>query len=528
MIKISQLSFTHTDIFTSFLFYLEAKHTKSFSSRFYKEHPYKDSLYGISKMLSEYGIDNVGFVVDDKELRLKELSVPFIAHFKDQFVLVYKITADQVFLILNNRSYSMPFSEFCNIWTGVVLVANVDSSSIEPGYKANRKKDMLAKSIKITILSVCVLFFLVAFFESSHNTSLPIVGLLLFNTIGAYICFLLAKKQLNIQSKYADKICSAFTDGDCNNILKSKEAKFLGVFSWSEIGLGYFISNILGIMFFPKIGPNITIINSIVLIFSLWSFWHQKYVAKQWCPLCLIVQFIFCMVFFINLYFGFIQEPVLNVESLVYTFSLFALPLLTLHLLLPYFQEKAHSIQLVQELNSLKAREDVFLTLIRKQPFYAVDKSTSMILFGNPKADTLVTILTNPHCIPCAEMHERVNYLLKQTKDTLCIQYIFTSFNETLWTSNKGLISIYLNEDKVSAHDLFDEWFKTGNRNKNKFFTKHCVKSRRKDIVSEFVKHEQWIKKSGLKVTPTILINGYQFPSNYKIEDLRYFETLKI
>jgi uncharacterized membrane protein len=75
-----------------------------------------------------------------------------------------------------------------------------------------------------------------------HNeyTTLSFSLLLLTNLIGIYICYLLVLKQLRIQSRYADKICTLFSKSDCNNVLESDAAKLWGIFGWSEIGLGYF------------------------------------------------------------------------------------------------------------------------------------------------------------------------------------------------------------------------------------------------------------------------------------------------
>ena len=42
-------------------------------------------------------------------------------------------------------------------------------------------------------------------------------------------------------------------------------------------------------------------------------------------------------------------------------------------------------------------------------------------------------------------------------------------------------------------------------------------------IETEFQKHESWKAKTPLRATPTILVNRYKLPANYKIEDLRYF-----
>jgi protein-disulfide isomerase len=47
-------------------------------------------------------------------------------------------------------------------------------------------------------------------------------------------------------------------------------------------------------------------------------------------------------------------------------------------------------------------------------------------------------------------------------------------------------------------------------------------------VEAEFQKHEALREKSQLRATPTILVNGYQLPENYKIEELRYFSGLNV
>jgi protein-disulfide isomerase len=48
------------------------------------------------------------------------------------------------------------------------------------------------------------------------------------------------------------------------------------------------------------------------------------------------------------------------------------------------------------------------------------------------------------------------------------------------------------------------------------------------EVEAEFQKHEAWKEKTKLRATPTILINGYQLPEHYKIEDLRYFAEFNV
>ena len=48
------------------------------------------------------------------------------------------------------------------------------------------------------------------------------------------------------------------------------------------------------------------------------------------------------------------------------------------------------------------------------------------------------------------------------------------------------------------------------------------------EIEAECQKHEAWKEKTQLRSTPTIVVNGYKLPDNYKIEDLRYFTELNV
>ena len=120
---------------------------------------------------------------------------------------------------------------------------------------------------------------------------------------------------MHIHSQYADKICSLFSKKDCNNVLESEAAKLWGVFGWSEIGLGYFASNVLIAIFVPKAISILALINILALPYSFWSVWYQKVKARQWCPLCLIVQVLLWSIFVLNLLFGFIQPSLFGPNS---------------------------------------------------------------------------------------------------------------------------------------------------------------------------------------------------------------------
>jgi protein-disulfide isomerase len=482
-------------------------------------------------MLSDYGIENAGTKIHDKETDLFNIELPFIAHTGSDFVVVYKIAGDQVHYLWNGKKITLSITQFIQSWSGIILLTETSPKSIEPEYKAHKKQELFGLAQIVLLFGAIGGTLLFAGIQHAIFQNIGLTVLLLINLIGVYTGYLLVLKQIKIQSKYADKICSLFSKSDCNNVLESDVAKLWGVFGWSEIGLGYFVANVLLILFLPQWISFVAILNLVTLPYTFWSVWYQKFKAKQWCPLCLIVQGLLWCVFLLNLLFGFIQLPVFDGNTLgVFLFiaCIYGVCILVLNLLVPKLGNNSSIEQLNQEINSIKAHEDVFKTLLTKQPCYEVSKTDSQILFGNPKSHLQITIFTNPFCNPCAKMHKRVEQFLQDTKGNVCIQYIFSSFHPDLDFANKALIEAYLEKEQNKFERIIGDWFEKGKPLKEAFFDGLQLDMTNPAIEAEFQKHENWKAKTQLRATPTILVNGYKLPDNYKIEDLRYFVNLEI
>ena len=367
--------------------------------------------------------------------------------------------------------------------------------------------------------------------NNSSFINLGINFLLIANLTGIYIGYLLVLKQLHIHSQYSDKICSLFSQSDCNNVLESDAAKLWGVFGWSEIGLGYFAANVLLLLFLPHTVYILAILNIFTLPYSFWSVWYQKVKAQQWCPLCLIVQVLLWSIFILNCLFGYIQIPELSstvLKDILFIGCTYAILIFGLNLLIPTLTLSREMEQTRQEINSIKANEEVFKTLIAQQPYYEVSKADSQILFGDPNAQLVISILTNPFCNPCTKMHKRVEKLLHDAHRKVCVQYLFSSFSSDLEFANKFLIAAYLEKEQSEFERIIADWFEKGKPLKEVFFRDLQLDMNNPAIETEFQRHEAWKKKTQLRATPTILVNGYKLPDSYKIEDLRYFTEFNV
>lgn len=512
-----------SNILTIFLSYLNIRYTDLFADKLFNEHPNKYNLLGCSQMLSIYKIKNTGIKFNNKENAIQDLHTPCIAHIGTDFVVIHKIESGIVHF-WNKQHFKLGINDFCRIWTGGVLYAESIEKSKEPNYSNNYRKSIFFQIQKAIVIVALSAILTIVFIHNNLYSDLKFYLLVFLNLAGVYIGYLLVIKQLSIHSKYADKICSLFRKNDCNNILESDVAKLNGVIGWSEIGLGYFIANSMTIVCFPHLLIYVALINILTLPYTAWSIWYQRFKAKQWCMLCLIVQLLLWGIFFINILFGIIRFTELDIISAntLFVCFLYLLLILLINILVPNLGKLARAENIIQELNSIKADNNVFITMLKKQTYYEVDKNTSSILWGNKDADMLVTIFTNPHCNPCAKMHKRMENILTQS-DNLCIQYIFSSFNDNLESSNKFLISTFFNKKNSERDKVFRKWFSGGQNTRESFFNTYSTNMQDTEVLTEFEKHKVWKIHSKITSTPTILVNGYKLPDNYKIEDLVYF-----
>jgi len=504
---------------------LNVKHTKQYSNKYYNEHPHKNDIYGISKMLTEYGVENQCYHIKDKNMIIKEIEAPFVTMFKNEFIVVYYINNDIINFFSNNKKITLPVCDFIRMWQGIVLLAEADENSSEPDYKTHRRNEIL-HILKHLLLAIALflLLFIIGFNTKFHNYT-SLIFALLINISGIYISYLLVLKQLHINNDFANKICTMFNnDGDCNIVLESKSSKILG-FSWSEIGLGYFISNVFIIIIFPSLYPYAAFINACSLPYTLWSIWYQKFKVNQWCTLCLFIQSILWVLFIYNLLMGLLLLPIYSFQESLLVMCIFLIPILLLNIFISILSEAKKKEEVSQRLNSLKFNDSVLNLLLKDNKKYEVNKSISSVLLGNKESENLITIVSNPHCNPCAQLHMKINNFFKNNQNKYCIQYIFSSFKEEHDETNKFIIAMNQNLNDIEFLLFLNEWYKYGRSKKDIFFKKYKYNCNNMNVQEEYDKHKEWINKTNIFATPTVLYNGHELPLQiYGVEDLFLYD----
>lgn len=482
----------------------------------------EDSLTSMYKILSLYKVDLVCACVENKYDFLNTIDSLFVAETYQGNVCVVKSKAGKVVFYNGKVFLTIDVNEFVNKWTGLALLVEKKSDSKEPNYEQNILKHRLNQLINVGCI-FSLAFLCIAFCLNFVNRNLCNIISLLINSIGVGVCLLLVSKQLDLNNHFAQKVCTSFSKQDgCKKLLETSAAKIGGVISWSEIGLGFFLTNLI-LLFVPSFFSYVLLLNCFALLFSFWSIGYQKFVAKQWCVLCLcsqVVLWLFCIsnLNHLWLYYGYYTWDRIGVVIIVYIFIILFVNRLV------QFITKQKELKYMYKRRSRQCLDNrVFNIFLHQETYYKIDDNISSILFGNRNAKNVITIVTNPFCLHCAELHKDISEFDVLHNSDFCIRYVFNSYSSGKQIIDKLLVSLYFNEGPDKCSKIYEEWFLDGYRDPGKFMQRYTIKSNKNpEIENECRSHWRWFDENQIIKTPLILVNGYKLPLHYTFRDLLY------
>lgn len=325
-------------LFTDFLQALGVRHTADYSNQQFAGMPFQ-SMFGLTKLLEQYGIPSEGLRLSDKS-ELVKLSVPFLADTPDGFVIVKACDSSNVSYMTQGQLETMPLEQFEDAWNGIVLLAYPDSKSEEPGYAGHRTVELINQA-KVWVMWTCTaLLFVYLFVTNGIYRHWSTIGMAVIDIIGLILTFMLVQKTLKIKNKAADEVCGVLQEGGCDSILELKASSFFGIFKWSEVGFAYFSVSLLALLMFPQWICYLALCNVCCLPFTVWSIWYQRFRAHKWCTLCVSVQASLWLLFFCYLFGGWYHGMFpLRIEFFVLAVT-YIVVLLALNRLLPDFHNQ--------------------------------------------------------------------------------------------------------------------------------------------------------------------------------------------
>lgn len=512
-------------ILENFLDALDISYTKRFTRNLFEEHPHKNNMYGLKKMLDVYGVNTLGVYVEKK--KLSELNFPCILHTHGDFVIGLSCDANTIKFLQHGKETTLTHDVFSKTWTGNALVVQETTDATEPDYKEHQRDELISFVKAYSIPVMLVLAVIIGLVGNWESINIFEIIRILLSCSGIFVCAMLMEKQLYGESRYGDRVCSLFHHADCSSVLDGPMAKVFGI-SWSEIGLGYFAANILLLVLIPSSSEFVTVINWIAMLYGIWSIYYQWRVAKSWCVLCIIVQTIIWAMGIIAAMPYFTTPFMFSLICSLQSCIVFTISIVAVHQYASACTTEKECVHAVQRYHALKANGDVAKALIEKSEYHETTLSDSSIIFGNPNAKIRLTILSNPHCNPCARMHKRVERLLSMKEKEICVQYIFSSFNETLEDSSRYLIYCYISNHIDEALRKLASWYAKDKFDYERIFKNNVEHLHTEEIENEMEKHRNWRNRTSITATPTILVNGHILPKEYVLEDLAMIANINI
>ena len=233
-----------------FLNLLKIKVNKSSVKKIFESHPDWPSFLSINDSLNHWKINNV--VARIHKENFDEIPFPFIAYLKNrEYPLAIVTSADSDYIKILDEELNKPTKHnreaILSQWDGTVLVAEKQPLSGEKNYEKIRIISMLNSFVTILIpvlLFTLGLVFLtdqLNIYKYNQETASKLILIYIHLSISISVSALIVWYEIDNSNSFISKVCSSFSNTNCFAVFNIKAAKLFNIFSWSEIGLFYYL-----------------------------------------------------------------------------------------------------------------------------------------------------------------------------------------------------------------------------------------------------------------------------------------------
>ncbi len=493
-------------------------------------HPDFPSLKSVIDFFNETHVQNYALKFDERDL--ENFNHPFIAHLKEgggRVIFVYSVNTEHIIYAdaLKGRKI-MPKSLFIEKWDGVVIVLEPDELSGEAGYKYKRKVEiinnaLLPTTILLFVFAVFYGIFLNNAFSFSQETVL--FALVFAHVAGLTFSVLLMRQELNIKTRFTDKLCHIASNTDCDAVTKSKASKIFGPITWVDAGVAYFTGGLVSLFISPITDTLelLLLVSIFALPYPVFSIMYQWLKIRKWCPFCLSVQF--TIIFEAVLAFGVLNIQAISIKT-VFPVSLIFLAVFLFVLLTKFLylsdKEKRHA---KLELLKIKRDPDIFLHKLLKGERIDIPDDKNALIFGDNQSNVSVTVFLSFHCSACAKRFGSILELIEK-KYKIKVQIVLSpGKDENKISFMKTVFRMMLSGQNHEILEKLDIWYKT-ERSKRHELLETDQDNGIIEGFEEMVEYNSMLFRTEKIVSvPSVYINGYPLPYNYTLDDLKYHIT---
>ena len=478
----------------------------------YLSHPDKPDLISYCNTLDVLGIENLAAELTKDNL--DNIENPFIVHMRieanQQFCLVRSVSKQTIEIYDGKANFLIDREKFLELWDGIVVC-------VDPFVGQKFELTKILNPIVILISSISI------FFNESLNAWQFVYYLLSIS--GVVVSSLIIQKELGIKNNFSDKFCRTEADAGCNKIIGKRKLE-LGGLSIGDISLGYFISNALVTLQRPW--PEMHLVLVVTGFFSILiiatSIYYQRFVAKTWCKLCLVVSLILTLQ--IAASSEFFLSPIKYSTSIFYFAAIFSAVVIIVFNLKPFVKRATELREIEIENLTFRKNYNLFDAYMRNQPVIncRLPDGCLEINIGSPLASVELIAISNPMCLPCSKAHEIYEELLDAYGEEIVLKIRFYVPFEDLTDPRTRIAAYFLDFSKRERKQgaiklLLQKWYE-GTITYDDLAPQENLNA---ETVESLRLQKKWCSINGINQTPSLIINGKKFPSFYRISDLHYY-----
>jgi len=515
-----------------------------------ERNPYFPSLYSLAQTFNKYKIDNNAYNITSSEFDQYNIETPFVAFVSlkgkgvSDFVLVTELNEESLSFIHGSKKKQkvsreaflgrmQELKESDIIYKGILFKATLTEDSGDSLYhnKKTTENKLFVKDIAV-LIGVILLIMLAVWQVRPINNSLPFLIILFIKLIGLFVAGLILIYYNDKSNAFIKNLCSISPKTSCDAVLSSTAAK-IGNVNMGEVGLVYFSSTLIG-LFLPNLDFDtklfcISVANVIVVPYVFFSIYYQWRIIKNWCLLCLTVQMVFLCEFIWSIVFFWESPhvPALHAQFIYVIIFCVGVPIVIWYYLKPTLIKTLNHDVYLAAYERLQFNPDIFDKLLIAQPLAPTGWETIGLDVGNPTAKHVVIKVCNPYCKPCNEAHSVLHEML-QNSNNIRLKIIFVTRNSA---SDRGRSIVrhflQLADNGANLLDVLDAWYLSLSKDYNEFAAKYPAMDDELELQDTKIEAmRKWCDVANISFTPTIFLDGYSLPENYKIEDLAYVFNL--
>lgn len=491
--------------------YLEINNYKNECNDFenlFLSHPNYPSLYAVTDTFDLLQIENVAAKVPKEQFT--ELPNSFLAIVSDDIVLVAKENTSMTIEKEKVGKKKVLINDFLNDWNGIVIA--IDTKNIPK----NKTAINFFKN-KYIVLVVLLLLLVMVQFEKLDWLFLLNFS---FSLIGFLLSVFIIDEKINKTDGVVSKICSFSEKTSCDSVIKSNDAKITNWLDFSDLPIVFFAISILMIVF----NLNSFLVINLASVFSLpiiaYSIWLQKVKLKKWCILCLGVSFVLISQSVLFFVFG---------KQILFDYSSIIIPILLVISLWIFIRPIVFSTVILKKNNldliKFKRNFSIFNSLCKDVIDEEKLNSLQKIEIGSNEATITLGLIVSPSCGHCHTAFKEGLQLQKLNPIKLKLEVFFNlnpdNGENPYFSIAENLLQI--NKDcPEKIEEALSDW-----HIKNMDLYQWKLKWKQKDIeytIEKALRRQyEWCLINELNYTPVKLINNKLFPSEYTIEELKYF-----